>query len=98
MMEAVALAGIFLGVLARTTMPYLRKLREGRTLHWDHKYTLSALYSLVVASSVAMLAFPAFQIPSDGVLYVFAVSFGFGAGLNELINEVQAWVVAPQRP
>jgi len=78
--EMVALLGIFLGLLARSLIPFLRKIeKEGQDLKWDNKYT--AL--LVIAAIITILSFPAFRaitnmtLSDPYALFVSAFIYGF---------------------
>jgi len=51
-------AGILLGVLARTLMPYLRKLRQGKIKRFKKGYWGSALASFVLGVIITLLIFP----------------------------------------
>lgn len=88
----IALIGIFTGVLFRTLLPYLRKLKEaeqdGRELPFDLKYLYTALFSLLVSFIVTMLIFPAFVVPDVAVPYLFAMAFSFGYTSNGITNEI----------
>lgn len=90
----VAFLGVFLGVLSRTVLPYLRKRKEaregGKELAFDIQYVQTALYSLVVSGIVTALIFPSYAVPSVPMPYVFCSSFAFGYSANDLVNEVMA--------
>jgi hypothetical protein len=45
-MLTLEISGIFLGVLARTLFPWLRKLRQGKLEHFDRRYLGAAVGKL----------------------------------------------------
>ena len=66
--------GSFLGVLARTFVPYLVKLKKHPGLRWEKKYFVPALAGLVLAVIATALLSQA--IPEDiGLLGSFAVAY-----------------------
>ncbi len=92
----VRLIGIFAGVLARTLLPWLRKLREGRVRGFSRRYVVSALASLVLGVILTLVVFPRFEESAAGAAFeemfkLFCLAFGFGFGWNALVLEGQAW-------
>jgi hypothetical protein len=92
----VQLIGIFAGVMARTLLPWLRKLREGRVRAFGRRYVLSALASLALGVILTLVVFPRFEEAAAGASFealfkLFCLAFGFGFGWNALILEGQAW-------
>ncbi len=92
----VSLAGIFAGVLARTLLPWLRKLRQGRVTGFSRRYVLSALASLALGLVLTLVVFPKFEPGPAGTSFealfkLFCLAFGFGFGWNALVNEGEAW-------
>ncbi len=92
----VRLFGIFAGVLARTLLPWLRKLREGRITGFGRRYVLSALASLALGFVLTLVIFPRFEAgPAGGsfeaLFKLFCLAFGFGFGWNALVIEGEAW-------
>ena len=92
------LIGILLGVLGRTFVPYLRKIKEGKLTGFNGKYAASSLASLVLGVIVTMLIFPQFnvlsgagQISLETSIKLFCTAFGFGFGWNAIINEAGKW-------
>jgi len=90
------LSGILLGVLARTLVPYLRKLRQGKIKEFKNGYWLSALASFILGIITTLLIFPEFNIaqPGNGVeasIKLFCFAFGFGFGWNSLVSEGAKW-------
>ena len=91
--EAIALIGIFLGVLLRTILPALRKWKDFDDFEWSNKYTATMIISIITAVAVAIIAFPQFIIPVTSNPYtIFSAAFICGIGLNELVIEVTEWV------
>jgi hypothetical protein len=90
------LSGILLGVLARTLVPYLRKLNQGKIKNFKKGYWMSALTSFALGVITTLLIFPEFNIASPGVgpeasVKLFCLAFGFGFGFNSLITESAKW-------
>lgn len=97
------LLGIFLGVLARTLVPYLRKLREGKVTGFQKGYLWSAVGSFALGFIVTLLIFPQFEVDSvdEGAkasLRLFATAFGFGFGWNAIVSEAAKWAGAFKPP
>ena len=83
MYEAVAFSGVFFGVLCRTLLPYVEKMREamkrGTPLAWDSRYSYAASAALFLSFVTTALVFPWLQIPrSTDLLYLFLIGFGYG--------------------
>jgi len=91
--------GIFLGVLARAVIPWLRKLREGKVRKFRRGYFYSALGSLILGFIVTLLIFPQFNVSSadgttEALVKLFAIAFGFGFGWHAIVSEVAQWAGA----
>ncbi len=100
MEEVLVFLGVFLGCLARSVLPFLRKAREaaerGLAFSWDHRYTVSFAVALLVAWVSAVLITPSVVIEGPtGPLVVFCTAFAVGFGSNGFLNELmkQAGVV-----
>ena len=99
---AVKLAGIFLGVLARSLVPWLRKLRDGQVTGFSRRYFISMIASLVLCFIVTLVIFPDLNIPVspsgepstsfEAMFRLFAIAFGFGFGFNAIILEGGQWL------
>jgi len=92
----VRLVGIFAGVLARTLLPWLRKLRQGRVRGFGRRYLVSALASLAFGIILTLVIFPRFDEAVAGASFealfkLFCLAFGFGFGWNALVLEGEAW-------
>jgi hypothetical protein len=92
----IQLIGIFTGVLARTLLPWLRKVREGRVRGFARRYLMSAVISLVLCVVLTLLVFPRFEAGAQGTTFealfkLFCLAFGFGFGWNALVFEGEAW-------
>lgn len=90
------LLGILFGVLARTLVPYLRKLKQGKVKEFKNGYWISALASFGLAVITTLLIFPRFDIASPGVgaeasVKLFCLAFGFGYAWNSIISEGAKW-------
>jgi hypothetical protein len=96
------LLGIFLGVLARAIIPWLRKLREGKAGRFRKRYVYSALSSLVLGFFVTLLIFPQFVATGAGAptpslesfIKLFCLAFGFGFGWHGIVSEAAHWAGA----
>lgn len=92
----VKLFGLLMGVLARTVLPWLRKVRDGRVRGFGRRYVLSALASLALGLILTLVLFPRFEAGAEGATFealfkLFTLAFAFGFGWNALINEAGAW-------
>jgi hypothetical protein len=92
----IRLIGIFTGVLARTLLPWLRKVREGRVRGFGRRYLVSALASLILGFVLTLVIFPRFEAGTQGASFealfkLFCLAFGFGFGWNALVFEGEAW-------
>jgi len=86
--EAIAIIGIFLGVAARSFLPYIRKtVKENIPLKWEHRYTGNLILSIIIT----VLVYPTFQIPVDS-LAVFVGAFIFGWGFDSILTEAYQWI------
>jgi len=93
----IKLIGVWLGVLARMTLPFWRKLYQGKTIKFNFKYLRRTLASLVLSTIFTILIFPKLETTGEGMLNLesgfklFSLSFGFGFGLNALLLEFASW-------
>jgi hypothetical protein len=92
----VKLLGLLLGVLARTILPWLRKVKEGKVHGFSRRYVYSALASLAIGLILTLAIFPRFEAGAEGQTFeaffkLFCLAFGFGFGWNALVNEAGAW-------
>ncbi len=91
--------GILLGILARTILPWLRKLRNGQVSGFSRRYVYSALASLLIGFVLTLVIFPRFDTELGGASFeslfrLFCLAFGFGFGWNALVLEGGAWAGA----
>lgn len=99
MIVAIKMIGIFLGVLARSLAPYLRKRRLGKIKSFHKRHLASSIGSLILGIIITLLIFPQFQAvaPNRGLeVYVklFCTAFGFGFGWHALVSEAASWAGA----
>ncbi len=92
-------AGVFLGVLGRTVLPWLRKLREGKVERFNKRYLYSAAGSFVIGFIVTLTVFPQFEGGNGAARFedffkLFCAAFGFGFGWNALVFEGGQWAGA----
>jgi hypothetical protein len=90
--------GLLLGILARTLLPWLRKVKEGKIRGFGRRYFYSALASTAIGLFLTLIIFPQFEAAATGRTFeelfkLFTLAFGFGFGCNALVNEGQAWAV-----
>ncbi len=89
--------GLFLGVLARMLLPWLRKLRDGRAVRFSLKYLYSSAGSLILGFILTLVLFPQMEAALDGppafeaFFKMFCLAFGFGFGWNGLVLEGGQW-------
>jgi len=93
---SVKLLGIFLGILARTVLPWLRKLREGEVQGFSKRYLCSALASLILGIFLTLVIFPQFDASLEALNFeayfkLFCLAFGFGFGWNSIVLEGGQW-------
>lgn len=93
---ALKLLGILFGVLARTFLPYIRKLKQGKVKEFKNGYCMWALTSFVLGTITTLLIFPQFNLDRPGVgveawVRLFCLAFGFGFGCNSIVSEVAKW-------
>lgn len=93
------LSGVLLGVLARTILPYLRKVKERKITSFEKSYLTSSIASGIIAIIITLLIFPQFKVEGmavgvEGYVKLFCAAFGFGFGWNTIVNEVAKWGAA----
>jgi hypothetical protein len=81
-MDWLVLGGIFLGCLARTLIPWLKKRKEaaktGEAIKFDNSFLITLALGLAVSMTTAMLVYPQFVL-AEGVAFPAAFIFGYGA-------------------
>ena len=87
------LSGIFVGVLTRVFLPWVRKLKKGKVKDFDKKYLYSAAGSIILGVIVTLLVLPQFESmgTASSAIESFAVAFGFGFGWHSIVNEAGKW-------
>jgi hypothetical protein len=93
--------GLLFGVLARTILPWLRKVKEGKVRGFGRRYVYSALASLAIGLILTLTVFPKFEAVAAGQTFealfkLFCLAFGFGFGWNAFVNEGGAWAAKPE--
>jgi len=93
--EYIAFFGVFIGVLVRIYLPYIRKVYQGTVETFDNKYIISGLVGLVFALITTFLLGPEILIvPTDtmtSLLKVFWLNWITGFGASSVVNELLAW-------
>jgi H+/Cl- antiporter ClcA len=89
--------GIFLGVLSRTLLPFLRKLYQGKIKSFKKKYVYQGIGAFFLSLIFSFLVFPQYPLEVEAqvdwltTFKLFCISFAFGFGFNSLINEAGQW-------
>ena len=98
MEELIIFLGVFLGCLARSLVPFMRKLgelaKEGKPLAWDHRYTASLIVAVFVGFVASMFVLPTAIVEhalGSGLL-AFCGAFLIGFGSNSIVNEIMKLV------
>lgn len=96
------LSGILLDVLARTLVPYLRKLKQGKIKSFKKGYWVSALASFILGLITTLLIFPKFEFVGttagpEPLIKLFCTAFAFGFAWNSLVSEGVKWVEKPKQ-
>jgi len=99
---ALKLSGILFGVLARTLVPYLRKLKQGKIKSFKKGYWASALASFILGLITTLLIFPKFEFVGaaagiEASIKLFCTAFAFGFAWNSLVSEGAKWVERPKQ-
>ncbi len=79
----ITLLGILSGVLIRSIVPFLIKLKKNPRVKWNNKYLVSAFAGLILSSILAFIIFV--QIGSE---LDFGTSFLMGFTLHSLSREM----------
>jgi len=94
---AIKIIGLFLGVVARSLIPWLRKLRQGEVQTFDRRYLYSALATFLLGIILTLVLFPQFKSDALGTadfetyFRLFCLAFGFGFGWNAIVLEAGQW-------
>ncbi|MDI6698953.1 MAG: hypothetical protein QME85_08460 [Candidatus Saccharicenans sp.] len=99
---AIKIVGLFLGVVARSLIPWLRKLRQGEVQSFDRRYFYSALATFILGIILTLVLFPQLKVEPGGpeetaatafeaYFRLFCVAFGFGFGWNAMVLEAGKW-------
>lgn len=94
---AIQFIGLFVGVFARTWIPYIRKLKQGKIEGFNKKFLKFAVGSVILSGISVLLIIPQYKDSQTEVidfwtgLKVFATAFAFGFGWNTLVNEGMKW-------
>ena len=93
---AIKIIGLFLGVVARSLIPFLRKLRQGTVKSFDRRYFYSALGTFLLGIVITMVIFPQFKADAPGAGFeayfqLFCLAFSFGFGWNAIVLEAGKW-------
>ncbi|MCM8801431.1 MAG: hypothetical protein NC912_05445 [Candidatus Omnitrophica bacterium] len=93
----IKLLGVWLGVLARMTIPFWRKLYQGKKIKFNLKYLRRTFASLVLSTIFTFILFPRLELMQEGLFNfesgfkLFCLCFGFGFGFNSILIEFTSW-------
>ncbi|MGQ9802175.1 MAG: hypothetical protein ACUVRL_11010 [Candidatus Saccharicenans sp.] len=94
----IKIIGLFLGVVARSLIPWLRKLRAGQVHGFDRRYFYSALATFILGIILTLVLFPQFKGEAgstssgfEDCFRLFCLAFGFGFGWNAIVLEAGQW-------
>jgi len=91
------LLGVWFGVFARMSVPFWRKLFQGKNLKFNFQYLKRTLASFVLSTIFTILLFPKLEFSPQGALNLesgfklFCLTFAFGFGVNAIIIEFSQW-------
>lgn len=91
MNEYIIFASIFTGVLLRTGLPALREWKDNPMFKWSHKYTATAVFTVIISFLATAIGYGGFTAPEGDAMEVFIGGLVYGFGLNSLVNEVVGW-------
>ncbi len=99
---ALKLLGILFGVMARTLVPYLRKLKQGKIKSFKKGYWASALASFILGLVTTLLIFPKFEFVGaaagpEASIKLFCTALAFGFTWNSLVSEGAKWAERPKQ-
>jgi len=88
-MDWLVLGGIFLGCLARTFIPWLKKKKEAakadQPFKFDNSFLITMAFGLAVSMTTAIMIYPQF-VMAEGA--AFPAAFIFGYGTQDLTNRL----------
>lgn len=102
----IKIVGLFLGVVARSLIPWLRKLRQGEVHGFDRRYFYSALATFILGIILTLVLFPQFKDDAAGLgpnytpssspgfeayFRLFCLAFALGFGWNAMVLEAGQW-------
>jgi len=93
MTASITCVAVFLGVLSRVMLPYLRKRKRESKENFPFKY--GYVGTALVGAMITMLIY--YKIPVPEVnnvrsgLQAFSSAFGAGFGWQSIVNEVSKW-------
>ena len=98
---AMAFLGAFLGALMRTLLPAFRKMQENSDFTWDHRYTLTCIYSFLLSLVIAVNIVAGLDVASytsATLAFVSAFSMAYAANdvCNDLIKSKKTYVPIPK--
>jgi hypothetical protein len=87
--EFIAAIGLFIGVAARISIPYLIKIWTGEIKQFQIYYLWQAIAGLAISAIVVVLVAPNMLInPDAGFFQLISANAFVGLGSTELISEV----------
>ncbi len=79
------------------TLPFWRKLYQGKTTRFNLRYLRRTIVSLVLVTIFTLLLFPKLELVPQEILNfesgfkLFCLCFGFGFGFNSILMEFAQW-------
>jgi len=86
--EYIIFVGVFLGCLMRTTLPYLRKLKENPELNFEWKYFITFGFNVLASFVATIILMPSISVESGEMFTVFSTAFVSGWGAQDLLNNI----------
>lgn len=91
--QIIAAIGIFLGVLTRTLLPYLKKLKDAASttpptpIAFDISFIYTGITALVISAAATLFLLPQYQIVAGQVpILVFGSAFTGGYTADSVLN------------
>jgi len=86
---AMAFLGAFLGALMRTLLPAFRKMQENESFTWDHRFTLTCLYSFMLSLVIAVNVVAGLNVASyTSATLAFITAFSMAYTVNDVSNDL----------
>jgi len=87
-MWLVIFLGVFMGCLARTTLPFLRKAKENPDIKFEFRYLVTFGFNVMASLIASMLLLPTIQVSDGTMSTIFTTAFIAGWGAQDLLNNI----------